>query len=368
MSFGRPDDQIRYGSYLCIPQLLELQRPLTKEHDEMRIHRGASGVRALVPIDPPRARRRDGAPRTQESEGRADDDALGEARRLLDRVAKIQDVLLQHLPVVETMRPADFLRFRDVLKPASGFQSVQFREIEFLAGLKDQALFERCDADPKSMASLKARLDGPTLRERFAAAARSRGFDVQVAAEGAVEYQLSVRELCRLYQTPTPDAVLCALAEAFCDFDERLIVWRSRHISMVERVIGGKIGTGYAATGAGYEGVRYLATTLRKRAFPDCGMCARSSERCHERRRRIPPPEFPARFNMARYFLTQRLEEGLGGKVALLTPGPATPTNRSTSSRIASRTRSSTAACAPRSGYCWCCRTGWSSWPPGSVC
>jgi tryptophan 2,3-dioxygenase len=269
MSFGRPDDQIRYGSYLCIPQLLELQRPLTKEHDEMQfivVHQAyelwfrlilheLDGVMALLEPKNPK--------------GRADDDALGEARRLLDRVAKIQDVLLQHLPVVETMRPADFLRFRDVLKPASGFQSVQFREIEFLAGLKDQALFERCDADPKSMASLKARLDGPTLRERFAAAARSRGFDVQVAAEGAVEYQLSVRELCRLYQTPTPDAVLCALAEAFCDFDERLIVWRSRHISMVERVIGGKIGTGYAATGAGYEGVRYLATTLRKRAFPE---------------------------------------------------------------------------------------------------
>jgi tryptophan 2,3-dioxygenase len=268
MSFGRPDDRIRYGSYLCIPELLELQRPLTREHDELQfiiVHQAYELWFRLILHEMDAVMER-----LAVAEGaRAADGELWEARRLLERITKIQDVLLSHLPVVETMRPADFLRFRDVLKPASGFQSAQFREVEFLAGMKDRALLERCDADPKSMARLQARMDGPTLRERFASAARSRGFEVRAAVEGTPEYQQSVLELCRLYGNPSPDRPLYDLAEAACDFDERLSVWRSRHLSMVERVIGGKIGTGYAATGAGYEGARYLSTTLRKHAFPE---------------------------------------------------------------------------------------------------
>lgn len=269
MSFGTPHDQVRYGSYLKVPELLELQNPFTEEHDEMQfivVHQVYELWFRLVLHELDAVMR---LLETADGKTRARDEDLWEAKRLLERVTKIQDVLVLHLPILETMRPGDFLRFRDRLKPASGFQSAQFREVEFLAGQKDRALFERCDADPKSMERLAARLDGPTLRERFADVARSRGLEVVVGEPGSAEFARAVSALAALYEKPVADPALYALAEGFCDFDERLALWRSRHLAMVERVIGGKLGTGYAATGAGYEGMRYLAGTLRKRAFPE---------------------------------------------------------------------------------------------------
>lgn len=267
MSFGQPTDSVRYANYLRIPELLKTQVPLTDEHDELQfiivhqvyelwfrliLHEVDS---VMLLLDPRGAR--------------VPDERLREATRLLHRVVRIQDVLLQQLPVMETMLPGDFLRFRDRLKPASGFQSAQFREIEFVMGSKSQALYERCDADPEAMAKLKKRLDDPTLRERFLDAIRSRGFEVSAAELGSELYTKSVLALLPLYKSPSSDPLLTDLCEALLDFDERLVLWRSRHYSMVERVIGGKIGTGYAATGDGYEGIRYLAQTLQKKAFPE---------------------------------------------------------------------------------------------------
>ncbi|HKE00091.1 MAG TPA: tryptophan 2,3-dioxygenase family protein [Planctomycetota bacterium] len=264
MSFGRADDSIRYGSYLRVPELLDLQRPLTPEHDEVAfivVHQVYELWFRLMrhELDAVVAR----------LEPKRDDEAILEAARLLRRVGRIQDVLVDQLEVLETMRPADFLRFRDRLKPASGFQSAQFREIEVLAGLRDPALLARCDADEASMKRLQERMARPSLRDLLAGVARARGFDVVVAEPETPEFARSVSELCRLYVAPQKDAALYGLAEALVDFDQKLAVWRSRHVSMVERVIGGKIGTGASATGAGYEGVRYLQATLRKKAFPE---------------------------------------------------------------------------------------------------
>jgi tryptophan 2,3-dioxygenase len=269
MSFGQPHDDLRYGSYLRIPELLDLQKPLTPEHDELQfivVHQVYELWFKLIlhELDSVMSLTAEAARTTP-----APDGPILEARRLTERVTRIQGVLLAHFPILETMRAGDFLRFRDRLKPASGFQSVQFREVEFLAGLKDKALFDRCDADEASLARLRKRLDGPTMREHLTAVAKARGLRVAVAEAGSPEFDASVAEWCRLYEKPELDSALYGLAEAFCEFDENLSLWRSRHITMVERVIGGKIGTGHAATGTGYEGVRYLGQTLRKRAFPE---------------------------------------------------------------------------------------------------
>lgn len=268
MPFGHSDQNVRYGSYLHVPELLKTQQPLTGEHDELQfiiVHQVYELWFRLVLHELDSVMELLKAPEA----GRVSDDHCREATRLLQRVIRIQDVLLLQLPVVETMRPGDFLRFRDQLRPASGFQSAQFRELEFLAGAKSQALLDRCDADPEAMSKVKARFNGPTLRERFMATAASRGFKTFCAEAETPEFQLSVNELIKIYKFPGTDPVLLDLAEAFMDFDERLGIWRSRHFWMVERVIGGKIGTGHPATGHGYEGVRYLSTTLQKKAFPE---------------------------------------------------------------------------------------------------
>jgi len=263
MAFGSSDTPIRYGSYLKVPELISLQQPFTEEHDELQfivLHQVYELWFRLIlhELDAAEALLLTGT-----------DESIREATRLLHRVARIQDVLLSHLPVMETMRPGDFLRFRERLKPASGFQSAQFREMEFLCGLKSQALLDRCDADDASMARLRKRFAAPTLRERFAALATRRGFAMTVAEEGSPEHSAAVGAIVELYKNPALDTTLYELAEALLDIDERLALWRSRHYWMVERVIGGTIGTGYAATGAGYEGIRYLSQTLFKKAFPE---------------------------------------------------------------------------------------------------
>jgi tryptophan 2,3-dioxygenase len=263
MSFGQPDDQLRYGSYLRIPDLLRLQNPLTGEHDEVAfivVHQVYELWFRLL---------RHELDAVMGQLERAEDRALREATRLLRRAVTIQGVLIHQLEVLETMRPVDFLRFRERLKPASGFQSAQFREIEFLVGLKDPELLARCDADEESTARLRKRLEGPTLRDRLASVASSRGYAVTAAEVSSAEFDRSVAELCRLYGEPEHDPLLHELAEALLEFDQRLSIWRWRHVAMVERVIGGKVGTGAAASGRGYEGVRYLADTLRKKAFPE---------------------------------------------------------------------------------------------------
>ncbi|MBI3819696.1 MAG: tryptophan 2,3-dioxygenase [Planctomycetes bacterium] len=267
MSFGQPKDGVRYGSYLRVPELLKTQAPLTNEHDELQfiiIHQVYELWFRLVlhELDAVMVLLSEGG-------GRVCDENIREAARLMRRVICIQGVLLHQIAVMETMRPVDFLRFREYLKPASGFQSAQFREVEFLAGNKSQALLDHCDADDESKRRLQKRFEGPTLRERYLQCATSRGFASNLADPGTELFTKTVFSLVELYRNPPADASMMDLSEAFMDFDEGLGLWRSRHFWMVERVIGGKIGTGYAATGEGFEGIRYLSQTLNKKAFPE---------------------------------------------------------------------------------------------------
>jgi tryptophan 2,3-dioxygenase len=242
------DPPLTYGSYLKVPELLSLQRCLTQppHHDEtlfIVIHQVYElwFKQVLHEVD--------------SAICELDADRVHEASRLLRRVVEIQRVLVAQVKVLETMRPQDFLGFRYNLNPASGFQSVQFRELEFALGMKRPEFLQQLRSEPAEKARLEARLQARSLPDAFFALLERRlgplkGADARVAA------------LARLYETEDPPD-LVALCEVLMDIDENLTLWRAHHVQMVERMIGSKRGTG------GSEGVAYLQSTLPSRAFPE---------------------------------------------------------------------------------------------------
>ena len=147
--------------------------------------------------------------------------------------------------MLETMTPQDFLEFRQRLAPASGFQSVQFRELEFLSGAKDPSYVDRFKGLTEAeQARLGARLEEPTLWDGFLHVLRAEG----MAAGSDEEISASVRTAAH---DRSQHAVVWALAEALLQHDELAASWRARHVVMVERMIGTKTGTG-GSSGAGY--------------------------------------------------------------------------------------------------------------------
>ncbi len=191
------------------------------------------------------------------------------AARAVERIVEIEKVLVNQIHLLETMTPISFLGFRDELNPASGFQSMQFREIEFASGLKDRGTLDNFREDEFAHTRLQARFRAPTLADVFYAYLRRRGLDAP-----ADEPALSPEERTRRYGQRTR-AVLevlthfeerteeFGLAEALIAHDEYFALWRSHHVKMVERMVGTKRGTG------GSEGVGYLRTTLDLRFFPE---------------------------------------------------------------------------------------------------
>ncbi|HWS55810.1 MAG TPA: tryptophan 2,3-dioxygenase family protein [Pyrinomonadaceae bacterium] len=191
------------------------------------------------------------------------------ATRALARAGEIERLLVTQIHILETMTPSNFLGFRDRLNPASGFQSMQFREIEFASGLKDESVLRAFAGDEFAAARLRARFDAPTLGEAFYALLSRRGLDAP-----ADDPALPEDERRRLYGHRTRAALEVIshfeeryeefqLAEALIAHDEHFSLWRHHHVKMVERMLGTKKGTG------GSEGVNYLKTTLDKRFFPE---------------------------------------------------------------------------------------------------
>lgn len=191
------------------------------------------------------------------------------AARAIERIVEIEKVLVNQIHLLETMTPISFLGFRDELNPASGFQSMQFREIEFASGLKDRRTLDNFRTDEFAHTRMQARFDAPTLAHAFYAYLRRRGLDAP-----ADDATLAPEERTRRYGQRTR-AVLevlthfeerrdeFGLAEALIAHDEYFALWRSHHVKMVERMVGTKRGTG------GSEGVGYLRTTLDLRFFPE---------------------------------------------------------------------------------------------------
>ncbi len=198
------------------------------------------------------------------------DDRVKRATHFLRRVVAIMKVLVNQIHILETMSPQDFLGFRNNLNPASGFQSTQFREIEIACGLKDKRLLEHFKNDEIAFSDLMRRYESHTMQDAYYEVLKKQGFvlpgpyDVDEADPKSVERQETrIQSLRKLYEQSEEYADLNDLAEVLIDIDEQISLWRTNHVTVVERVIGFKRGTG------GSEGVGYLRSTLHKRCFAD---------------------------------------------------------------------------------------------------
>ncbi len=198
------------------------------------------------------------------------------ANFFMRRIVEIMKVLVNQIHILETMTPQDFLGFRDNLNPASGFQSSQFREVEFAAGLREERMLEHFRSDPDAFEKLTARFAAPTLETIFYDLLEANGFalprehwaehhkrpeDKSEATQA--ESRARVTELRKIYYESDKYHDIYNLSESLIDFDELISLWRAHHVTVVERIIGFKPGTG------GSEGVGYLRSTLTKRAFPE---------------------------------------------------------------------------------------------------
>jgi tryptophan 2,3-dioxygenase len=193
----------------------------------------------------------------------------GEAHRTqhtLKRILTILKVLVAQLDILETMTPLEFQSFRSRLEAASGFQSDQFRQLEFVLGSKSQAAIERFGAGTRARAALESRYGKPTLWDAFLRYLSTQGYavpkpllarDVTAAIEPSEELQATLVEL---YRTDPKHAEMC---ERLVDLDEGLQEWRYRHVKMVQRTIGAKPGTG------GSSGAPFLRRALELTFFPE---------------------------------------------------------------------------------------------------
>jgi tryptophan 2,3-dioxygenase len=186
------------------------------------------------------------------------EDRFAEAYKAMARISRIQAVMTLSWDVLSTLTPVDYMKFRHVLGTSSGFQSAQFREIEYGLGLKDAAYLQHYPEGTAERAALQSALDQPSLREVAIAALARAGFDV-----GDRSVETLAAAWLQVYRDADRWFELYELAEKLVDIDDALASWRHKHVLTVERIIGNKRGTG------GSEGAGYLRSTLDKRIFPE---------------------------------------------------------------------------------------------------
>jgi tryptophan 2,3-dioxygenase len=241
--------KLTYGSYLKVDELLALQLPQSEpaHHDELlfiiihqvyelwfrqMLHEIEAAMRNL-----------------------ASDDLL-RVQKNFRRIHAIQRLLEQQVDVLETMTPQEFNAFRNGLDPASGFQSSQFREIEFLCGAQKTGYLTFLEPTSAERLRLERRLAEPSLYDALKGVLGRRGYATATPEQLIASYKTIYDDAERRYD-------LYLLLEEFIEFDERFLLWRGRHVRMVERMIGMKPGTG------GSLGVNYLEKTLSKKFFPE---------------------------------------------------------------------------------------------------
>ncbi len=237
------DAAVTYGNYLRLEELLSLQQPRSTgpEHDEMLfiiIHQvyelwfkellhELDRVKALL-----------------------EQDESHRAQHTLKRILTILKVMVAQLDILETMTPLEFLSFRERLEAASGFQSDQFRQIEFLLGVKSEQVMRRFPDRSRARIALERRYQETTLWDGFLRYLTREGYAVTDVQQ----------TLITLYKSDAKNAELC---ERLVDLDEGIQEWRYRHVKMVERTIGARSGTG------GSSGAAYLRETVGRSIFPD---------------------------------------------------------------------------------------------------
>jgi tryptophan 2,3-dioxygenase len=254
---GDGSAELTYSTYLALDEVLGAQRPQSDEHDEMLfivIHQVYElWFKQLLH-------------ELRHLQGRLAAGDTPHVLHTLKRVLTILKVAVAQIDVLETMTPRQFLGFRSRLEAASGFQSVQFRELEAVLGRRDRQAFEHYPEGSPARERITRAMRRPSLFDSFLRYLAVQGYDVPAAtlarnveqpAEPSPEVQ---RTLLRVYRD---DGEPAQVAERLVDVDEGVQEWRYRHVKMVERTIGVRPGTG------GSSGAAYLRTTLSRPVFPD---------------------------------------------------------------------------------------------------
>ncbi|NII11863.1 tryptophan 2,3-dioxygenase family protein [Oleiagrimonas sp. C23AA] len=256
------EGRLTYAGYLRLDLLLNAQRPLSEPayHDEMLFivqHQVSELWLKLILHE------------LDAAMAHIDADAMDAALKILARVKQIQRQLFEQWAVLETLTPHEYLQFRDRLGPSSGFQSAQYRQVEFALGNKSAQMLEVFAHDPQAHAALAARLDAPGLYDRALAWLARRGHAVPASrlerdwrqAYCADEALLPVFKA--IYEDPATYWQEYHLCETLVDIEEHFQLWRFRHMKTVERIIGHRRGTG------GSSGVGFLKQALELRFFPE---------------------------------------------------------------------------------------------------
>lgn len=255
-------DRMDYGGYLRLDRILAAQEPLSQpeHHDEMLfiIQHQTSELWMKLVIHELRA-----------AIDHVQRDELSSCFKILARVKHVQRMLFEQWAVLETLTPSEYVQFRNVLGRASGFQSHQFRTIEFLFGNKDPQAVSVFKHKPEVYADLKATLNSPSLYDEFLRFLKRQGFDIPDAVSDRDFSQPyasnpAVTEVFRqIYSDTATHWDAYEMAEKLVDIEEQFTLWRVRHMLTVERIIGFKTGTG------GSSGVPFLRQAVNIRLFPE---------------------------------------------------------------------------------------------------
>ena len=240
---------LSYNEYLRIPELIKLQTTLSSptSHDELLfivIHQTYElwFKQILHEIDA--------------SIKWLNESRTFRANHSLRAVVGIEKVLVSQIHILESMAQIGFLEFRDKLNPASGFQSMQFRELEFVSGAKDEKILNFFEFDEFAHQKLQERFDAPTLGDAFWKLLGTKDFDVSTE-------EARVQSIVQILEKPEKYSDYFIMQDLLIEHDENIALWRYHHVLMVERMLGMKHGTG------GSEGSGYLRTTLSKKFIPE---------------------------------------------------------------------------------------------------
>jgi tryptophan 2,3-dioxygenase len=249
-----------YGGYLRLDTLLSAQRPRSQHHDEMLFiiqHQTAELWMKLLVHE------------LSAAIAHVRADTLDPCFKILARVKQVQRQLFEQWAVLETLTPSEYVQFRDLLGPASGLQSFQFRAIEFMLGNKNAKMLEVHRHDPKVHAWLDGLLRAPSLYDEFLRLLARRGMPVPAEcverdwSEPHRRHPGVVAVFRTIYENTGRYWDCYDMCEKLVDVEENFQLWRFRHVKTVERIIGYKRGTG------GTAGVPFLRQTLEVQLFPE---------------------------------------------------------------------------------------------------